>query len=191
MSKKLSKPDFTSKGYLEDCILQRESVRSFKSKKIEEEKLSRILWSAQGKKGKKRTVPSAGAKYPLELYIVIKDEGLFQYQIKDHSLKLLNKEELCDKIAKASWNQIFICEAPLILIICANFSRTTNRYGQRGVRYVHMEVGHCAQNVWLEVISLGLSSVPIGAFKDEQMKLLLELSEDIDPLYVLPIGYAR
>jgi len=77
------------------------------------------------------------------------------------------------------------------LIICAEFSRTTWRYGQRGVRYVFIEVGHCAQNVHLEAVALGLSSVPIGAFDDDQVKTVLKLSKKIEPLYIIPIGYPK
>ncbi|MFX1407720.1 MAG: SagB/ThcOx family dehydrogenase [Promethearchaeota archaeon] len=176
---------------LEECIYERESIRSFQKSEIEIEKISQILWATQGKKGNKRTVPSAGATYPLEIYVLVKDKGLFHYNLNEHNLELISKDVYCEKLANASWNQNFICEAYINIIICADYSRTTQRYGERGVRYVYMEVGHCAQNVHLEAVALGLASVPIGAFKDKRVKKELNLSENIDPLYIIPIGYKK
>ncbi|KKL66726.1 hypothetical protein LCGC14_2142090 [marine sediment metagenome] len=189
MEIQLPKPDFKGTKSLEKCIYERESVRNYKDKEIELEKISQILWASQGKKGQKRTVPSAGATYPLEIYVNIKDKGFFHYNLEKHLLELINKNDLSEKIAEASWNQHFIAKAYVNIIICAEFSKTTRRYGQRGLRYVFMEVGHCAQNIHLEVISLGLTSVPIGAFEDERVKKVLALKNNIEPLYIIPIGY--
>jgi len=188
---KLPNPRLIGEKSLEECIYERESVRSYKDKKIEIDKISQILWAAQGKKGDKRTVPSAGATYPLEIYITLKDKGFFHYNIKKHILESIKDEDLSKKLAQASWDQYFIAEAYLNVIICAIFERTTQSYGQRGVRYVFMEVGHCAQNVHLEAIALGLESVPIGAFEDERVKRVLDLKKRIEPLYIIPIGYIR
>lgn len=181
------------KGYknLEECIFERESVRRFKEKAIEIEKISQILWAAQGKKGGKRTVPSAGATYPLEILIILKDKGLFHYNFEKHVLELVSEENPCNNIASVAWNQNFICEAYLNVIICADYSRTTQRYGDRGVRYVFMEAGHCAQNVHLEAVALGLASVPIGAFQDKGVKKELNLPDNLDPLYIIPVGYQK
>lgn len=191
MSISLPKPEFKGEKSLEECIYERESVRNFKDKVIELEKVSQILWASQGKKGDKRTVPSAGATYPLEIYVTLKDKGFFNYNVKKHALELITEENLSSKLARASLDQNFISEVYMNLIICAEFSRTTWRYGQRGVRYVFIEVGHCAQNVHLEAVALGLSSVPIGAFDDDQVKTVLKLSKKIEPLYIIPIGYPK
>ena len=185
----LPKPSFKSNKSVEECIIERESVRRYSDRKIEIEKVSLILWAAQGKKGLKKTVPSAGATYPLEIYITLKDMGYFHYNYHKHALELLTKESIAKILAEESWNQKFIEEAYLNLLICADYSRTTKRYGERGVRYVHMEVGHCAQNVHLETISLGLVSVPIGAFEDQKVKKVMNLPSNIEPLYIIPIGY--
>lgn len=134
-------------------------------------------------------MPSAGATYPLEIYVILKDKGFFQYNVENHSLKLVNEENLEEKLSHASWDQEFIAEAYLNIIICAEFSRTTWRYRQRGIRYVYIEVGHCAQNIHLEAVALGLASVPIGAYEDEQVKKVLSLPKKVEPLYIIPIGY--
>ncbi|MFX1501748.1 MAG: SagB/ThcOx family dehydrogenase [Promethearchaeota archaeon] len=174
-------PDAILKGMksLEECIYERESVRNYKNKEIEIEKVSQILWASQGKKGHKRTVPSAGATFPLEIYVNLKNKGFYHYNFENHILKLIIDNDLSKKLSEASWNQVFISKAYLIIIICAIFERTTQRYGQRGVRYVFMEVGHCAQNIHLEAVSLGLCSVPIGAYEDNKVKEVLNLKKKL------------
>ncbi|MFX0145760.1 MAG: SagB/ThcOx family dehydrogenase [Candidatus Hodarchaeota archaeon] len=187
----LPKPELIGKKSLEECIYKRESVRNFRDKVIEIEKISQILWATQGKKGDKRTVPSAGATYPLEIFTIVKDQGYFNYNVNKHVLKLITEEDLSMKLARASLDQYFIAEAYLNIIICAEYTRTTWRYGQRGIRYVFIEVGHCAQNIHLEAVALGLASVPIGAFEDDEVKKVLKLPKKIEPLYIVPVGYPK
>lgn len=189
MELKLPNPRLIGSKSLEECIFERESVRKYQDRIIEIEKISQILWSAQGEKGLKRTVPSAGATYPLEIYVILKDKGYFHYDFQKHVLKLITEENISKALARESWDQKFIEEAYLNVLICADYSRTTKRYGERGIRYVYMEVGHCAQNIHLESIALGLVSVPIGAFQDEGVKKVMKLPGNIDPLYIIPIGY--
>ena len=189
MDIKLPKPILKGNKSLEECIYERESVRKYQDRVIEIEKVSQILWAAQGKKGQKRTVPSAGATYPLEIYVILNDKGYFHYGFEDHVLKLVSEENISKNLTEESWNQTFIEEAYLNILICADYSRTTQRYGERGIRYVYMEVGHCAQNIHLEAIALGLVSVPIGAFQDQNIKDVMRLPSNIDPLYIIPIGY--
>ena len=191
MDIELPEPNFNESRTLEKSILNRESVRSFKKDDIEIEKISLILWAAQGKKGYKRTVPSAGATYPLEIYVSLEKKGYFHYNLKKHRLEKILEEDISYDLAKASLSQMFIAEAPLNVIICADFERTCNRYGDRGVRYVYIEIGHCAQNIHLEVVSLGLGSVPIGAFHDKSVKQVLNLPKNLEPLYIIPIGYPK
>jgi SagB-type dehydrogenase family enzyme len=191
MNLKLNKPIMKGKVSIEECIYRRESIRHFQDKIIEFEKISQLLWAAQGKKGNKRTVPSAGATYPLEIYCIIKDEGLFRYNYAKHNLELITGESLAYKLALASWDQEFIAEAYLNIIICADFARTTLHYGERGERYVFIDVGHAAQQVHLEATALSLGSVPVGAFEDEKVKKVLNLPKNIDPIYIIPIGYPR
>jgi len=191
MDIQLPKPILKGSKSLEECIFERESVRSYKDNIIEIEKISQILWATQGKKGEKRTVPSAGATYPLVIYVTIKDKGFFNYDVKKHTLKLITEEDLSINLARASLDQYSIAEAYMNIIICAVFSRTTSGYGQRGVRYVFIEVGHCAQNIHLEAVALGLASVPIGAYEDDEVRRVLNLPKKTEPLYIIPIGYPR
>ena len=191
MDLQLPKPILKGTKSLEECIYERESVRSYGKKAIEVEKISQILWATQGKKGNKKIVPSAGATYPLEIYVTIKDKGYFHYNYVKHELELIMDKDISKQLAQASWDQDFIYEAYLNIIICAIYERTTQRYGQRGIRYVYIEVGHCAQNVHLEAVALGLCSVPIGAFDDKAVKEVLDLKKQVEPVYIIPIGYPK
>lgn len=188
---KLPAPEFTNKS-IEECIQARRSIRSFKDKALALQEISNILWAAQGITEKNkgfRAAPSAGATYPLEIFIAKKD-GLFRYIPQSHSIKKEKDKDLRKDIAKAALEQMFVADAGLVIVITAVFDRTTWRYGKRGVRYVYIEVGHCAQNIHLEVVALGLGSVPVGAFNDEKVTKLLGLKDE-EPLYIIPVGYPK
>lgn len=195
MDIQLPKPKFEGDMSLEEAIFKRKSIRSFLDKEIEIEKISQLLWVAQGKNISKRTVPSAGAIYPLVIYAFLKKSGLYLYQFKKILLKMEIEEDpnesFLTQLTQFALSQNFIYEAPLNIIICVDFAKIIRGYGERGKRYALIEVGHCAQNVHLEAVALGLGSVPIGAFRDKKISQLLKLPEDLDPIYIIPIGYAR
>ena len=150
---------------------KRYSCRNFKQKTLSLDDIATILWVTSGKKydsitGATRTIPSAGATYPLELYLVVGENaidrikaGIYNYQIPEHTLQMTVTGDKRKEVADACLGQDFISQAPVSLVICAKFSRTTHRYGQRGERYVYMEVGHASQNTYLAAINLGLATV--------------------------------
>lgn len=168
--------------------------------------LSQLLWSAQGITAarKFRAAPSAGATYPLEIFAFIGKEGvvasemklskeklqpgIYHYEVSSHSLVLHQPGDLREKLAEAALDQGFIANAPIDIVICALYIRTSHRYGRRGERYVHMEVGHVGENIHLQAVALGLATVEIGAFDDEEVRKVLRLQEQIKPLYIMPIG---
>ncbi|MEO0142109.1 MAG: SagB/ThcOx family dehydrogenase [candidate division WOR-3 bacterium] len=185
----LPEPNFTNVS-LEECIRKRRSIRSFQNKELTMQEISNLLWSAQGitdTLNGLRTAPSAGATYPLEIFIIKKD-GVFRYVPDGHKLKKELDGDLRKEIARSALNQMFIADAGVVFIITAVFGRTTRRYGERAYRYINNEVGHCAQNIHLEAVALGLGSVPVGAFDDEGVKKLLKLKEE-EPIYIIPVGY--
>ncbi len=185
----LPEPQFTNLS-LEECIQKRRSIRSFENKELSLQQISNILWSAQGitdRVNVLRAVPSAGATYPLEIFVA-KKNGLFRYIPSGHRLKKETEGDLRKAIARACLNQMFIANAGAVIIITAVFQRTAWRYGERAYRYINNEVGHCAQNIHLEAVALGLGSVPIGAFEDAKVKELLGLKEE-EPLYIIPVGF--
>ncbi len=190
---KLPKPKEKGNLSLEETISKRRSERSFSGKELTLEQISQLLWSCQGVTNERkgfRSAPSAGATYPLEVYLATKD-GLFLYLPNSHSIKRLKDKDLREELRNASFSQGFVKDAAVDIIICAEFKRTTSRYGTRGERYVYIEVGHAAENVHLQVVAEGLGSVPVGAFSDSKVKDALGLPDDIIPIYIIPVGYIK
>jgi SagB-type dehydrogenase family enzyme len=188
----LPEPNKNSTMSLEQAITKRRSRRKFILKALTYEQIGQLCWAAQGQEAhsRYRTSPSAGATYPLKLLVVIRD-GLFQYLPDKHSLEKLTDQDLRAELTLAAWGQKFIADAPLTLVFTAQFSRTTGRYGQRGIRYVYMEAGHAAQNVHLQAEALGLGSVAVGAFDDTSISQVLLLPDNLEPLYMVIVGYYR
>jgi len=186
----LPEPNQDGSTPLEQTIAARRSRRDFLPRPLTLEQIGQLVWAAQGQgtAGKYRSAPSAGATYPLELFVVAGD-GFSRYLPAKHSLEKLSEQDLRSPLASAAWGQEFIAEAPLTLVFAARFSRTTNRYGKRGVRYVYMEAGHAAQNVHLQAESLGLGSVAVGAFDDNSVSKVLSLPDYLEPIYMVVVGY--
>ena len=186
---------------LEETISRRRSKRDFTPEPISPSQLSQILWAAQGisdTSWKYRTVPSAGATYPLEVFVVCGQdslegvgEGVYHYDTAHHALSLRHKGDVRLELARAALGEQFMYQAPVDIVICALYQRTTLRYGTRGRRYVHIEVGHAAQNIYLQATALGLATVAIGAFDDEQVRQVLRLDVHYKPLYIMPLGRPR
>jgi len=183
-----------TKGALsvEEALNRRKSVRSFRQEPLDKEEVGQILWAAYGKNlyGKK-TAPSAGATYPLEIYLAA---GLvngipavvYRYREEDHALELHIPGDIRRALAGAAFNQQFIAEAPACVIVAAEFIRTTSRYGERGKRYVFMDAGHVGENVHLQAEALGLGTVMVGAFDDDAVSSVLKVKKPV--LYLIPIG---
>jgi len=189
----LPQPDFKGKISVEEALKIRRSVRSYKNVPLTLKELSQILWATDGKTADwgGRTAPSAGATYPLEIYVAVGNveglkPGLYYYEIDTHSLKLVKEGDLRSQLSSAALNQSSVKTAPIVIIISGIFERTTGRYGKRGERYVYMEVGHCGQNIHLQAEALGLGTVMIGAFDDERVKKVLGIKEDV--FYLCPVG---
>ena len=178
---------------LEDVLLNRRSIRDYSPSPLTLRELSHILFAAYGVTNEEgfKTVPSAGATYPLEIYVNVRDvidleEGVYKYIPERHSIVRILEDEVSHELALAALRQMFIAVAPIVLIIAADYERTTRVYGDRGFRYVHMEVGHVAQNVYLMATSLGLGTVSVGAFYDDEVRKILKIDEY--PLLLMPVG---
>jgi SagB-type dehydrogenase family enzyme len=197
---KLPPPLLKGKVSLEEAITKRRSVRKYRPESLALFQLSQILWSAQGvtEGGRLRAAPSAGATYPLEVFAVIGKQaieeletGIYHYEVDSHSLSLHKPGDFRIDLARAALDEGFIAVAPVDIVICALYTRTSYRYGRRGERYVHMEVGHVGQNIHLQAVALGLATVEVGAFDDENVRKVLDVEEQIKPLYIMPIGKPR
>lgn len=191
---KLPQPQHKGEMSLQETIFARRSVREYGKKPLTLSQISQLLWAALGKTTQGRmTVPSAGALYPLELYLVVGssedlDSGVYKYFPENHSLKIISKGDIVGELSESAANQLWIKEASVVLVLGAVYEKTTTRYGERGIRYVHMEAGHSAQNIYLQSASLGLGTVAVGAFDDGKVKNLIEMNEDEHPLYLMPVG---
>jgi len=189
----LPEPRLKGNVSVEEAINNRRSVRNYAPKKIDVASISQLLWAAQGITDKSRgfrSTPSAGALYPLEIYLV-KDEGIYHYIPDGHKLELVSDKNVKEALVKAAHNQAFISEADIDIIVCGVYERAAVRYGDRAVRYTDMEAGHLAQNVFLQAIALGLDSVAIGAFSDSAVSEIVGLPKNSKPLYILPVGYKK
>lgn len=187
----LPAPQTEGEVSVEEALARRRSVRRFGSRDLTPEQISQLAWAAQGitepTRGL-RTAPSAGATYPLELYLV-KGDGVYHYVPQGHKLRQLSGEDKRADLAAAALGQAWVRQAAVNFVIAAVYQRTSTRYGERAERYVHMEAGHVAQNLHLEAVALGLGSVPIGAFRDQSVSKVLELPSEQAPIYIIPVGH--
>jgi SagB-type dehydrogenase family enzyme len=196
-------PDPQLKGdvSLEHTIFMRRTIRSFDGRALSLGQVSQLLWSAQGiteKGGFKRAAPSGGALYPMDIYAVVgagciegMDPGVYHYNPEGHSISLGREEDARGDVARASLRQSWMAQAPLSLVITAEYSRITGKYGQRGMRYAMIEAGHIGQNIFLQAQAMGLAAGIVGAFDDEMLIRVMGIKETHEPLLVMPVGYKR
>ncbi len=189
---RLPQPLLKSNVSFEEAAFRRHSTRRFKNVPLEIQEVSQILWSAYGKNAHgKKTVPSAGATYPFDIYLVagnIKgiESGLYLYDEREHLITPVFTRDIRKNLAEASYGQKFIAEAPAIVVLVAQFNRTTSFYGKRGERYVFLDAGHIGQNVSLQVETMGLATCMIGAFDDNMVSEILGVKGDV--VYIMPVG---
>ncbi len=194
----LPQPDFSGIT-VEKALRMRRSVRSYSNQPLSMGELSQLFFAAQGITGKEqgitlRAAPSAGALYPCELYAAVfrvdgLDPGLYRYVPEGHSLVLVNGEVKESALTAAALGQEMVGDAAVTFIITGVFQRCTGKYGQRGYRYVYMEAGHTSQNLYLQAASLGLGSVCVGAFFDENLNQLLGVDGEREAaLYLHAVG---
>ena len=182
---------------LEELLRQRRSVRDYQAAALQLSDIGQLLWAAQGisHPAGLRTAPSAGALYPLEVYLVAGAvnglaAGVYHYQANGHRLTLLQDGDRRTVLAQAAHGQDWVRDAAAVVVLAAVYQRTTRKYGERGVRYVHIETGHAAQNLFLQAQALGLASVVVGAFGDDAVARVLQLPADVQPLVLMPVGQA-
>jgi len=194
----LPPPVLTGQIGIEQAVSNRRSIREFSERPLSLEQVSQVLWSAQGVTdgGHLRATPSAGATYPLEILLVAGvfgagdlPSGLYSYVPVEHSLKPILGKDLRLQLTGVAMGQQAINLAPVSFVIAADYERTRSRYRNRTERYVHMEAGHAAQNIYLQTTALGLGTTAIGAFDDNGVKDLLSLPGNLQPLYIMPVGY--
>jgi SagB-type dehydrogenase family enzyme len=199
-SLKLPEPSRDGDVSVEQAILRRCSCRSFRETSLTLGQVGQLLHAGQGMiapDGRRRAVPSAGSTYPISLFVGVGrlsvdglHAGVFRYVPESHSLEEVVAGDVRAELEAAALRQRFLSRAPVVVLVAANYERTTTRYGVRGRRYVAMEAGHVGQNISLQACALGLDTVMVGAFRESAVAEAFHLPEELDPLYLIPVGYA-
>ncbi|MCK4852066.1 MAG: SagB/ThcOx family dehydrogenase [Candidatus Omnitrophica bacterium] len=200
---KLPEPEFKGDVSVEKAIHDRRSVRDFSGIPLSMQEVSQLLWAAggvtvDGVTGPTRAHPSAGAVYPLEIYLVAGnvtglDAGIYRYGWRDNFLVPVRKGDFRPDLANAALRQRMIAYAPASIVVTMSAGRVTGAYGRRGLeRYAPMDAGHLGQNVHLQAGSMGLGTVMVGAFRDDEVwKVLGIKSKGEIPVYIMPVGRPR
>ena len=202
-------PIYKSNISVEEALSKRRSIRTYSDENLTIEEVSQLLWAAHGITSPRggRTAPSADALYPLELYLIVGDvdgfdKGVYKYRPEEHELEKVGDGDKRGELAEAAVgpNQEHVRDAAIDIVFTAVYERTTGKYKTpvyeertgasylRGIRYVHMEAGHAAQNVYLQAVSSGLGTFVIGAFIDSEVKKIVNAEEQEEPLYIMPVG---
>jgi SagB-type dehydrogenase family enzyme len=191
----LPEPGLVSEPSLEELLGERRSTRGFSDEALTLAEISQLLWATQGTTGPdgRRTAPSAGALYPLEIVLVageVEDlaKGIYRYRPRSHDLLAVTEGEVRDDLSAAALGQTWLSSAPAVVAIAAVYERTAGKYGDRAPRYVHIEVGCAAQNLYLQATAMGLGTVFVGAFYDEAVRKALALAPNERPLGLMPVG---
>ncbi len=191
----LPPPQSESDTSVEEALWQRRSIRDYAEGPLTLQEVGQLLWSAQGITDERgyRTAPSAGALYPLELYVVVGEvetlpPGVYHYDPPNHALQRVADGERREALAGEALGQAWIRHGAIDIVFTAIYERVTDTYGHRGRQYVHMEAGHAAQNAYLQCASLKLGTVVVGAFNEGGVQDVLELPEERVPLYIMPVG---
>jgi len=194
----LPSPSWTAPMPLDRALEARRSIRSYARTPLTRAEIATLLWAAQGVTGPggERTAPSAGGLYPLEVFLVagrVDDlpEGVYRYDPASHDLIRTAEKAPRAALAHAALGQDCVRTAPAVIVLAAVPSRTTSKYRSRSLRYVHIESGAAAENVYLAATSLGLGTVLVGAFEDADVKNVLNLEKEVEPLILLPVGRPR
>lgn len=199
----LPKPDLKGRYSLEEVMQKRRSVRSYQDEPISLQTASQILWSAYGVteardkpahiRGGLKTAPSARAYYPLEVFLLagnVKglEPGLYRYIPEKHAIVLVTAGDMRVAVASAAQNQKMLTEAPISIVYTADFETTKRNYGDKVRDYIYVNLGHSAQNVYLQAEALDMHSCVIGGFTAEEVHKALKLPKNESVIYLMPVG---
>jgi SagB-type dehydrogenase family enzyme len=196
----LPQPVYTGRMTVAYALKVRRTVRSFKPQSLSLKQLGQILWAGYGITANPffKTVPSAGATYPLDLYAVVgqngvKDlaPGVYHYRPAKHELRRVKSGDFRHEVARRAWSQSWMAFAPMMIVITGEYGRTTWKYTARGRLYVQVEAGCAAQSIFLMVQDLGLAAGIVGAMRVSAVRDKLGLPDEHEPLLVMPVGYRK
>jgi len=183
----LPKPDIPESHSYKSLLLLRQSLRAYSKEPLTLQEISYLLWASTGVQRIERrlgmpfgfrTAPSAGGIYPNETYLAIKnvtglEQGIYYYNVEKHHLEFIKKGDFSGQLKSACGDQNWVLHAPVVFLWTAIFQRTANNYGQRGYRYVYMDVAHIGAQCAFAALDLKMGSVPIAAFYDDEINDIL------------------
>jgi len=207
----LPTPQLDGPCSIEKTLATRRSIRDFRNVPMSLSMLSQLVWAAQGVTrkedapqgwmwgpwpGGKRTAPSAGAMYPLELYVVAGNveglkPGIFKYQSQTHGLAVVSEGNRRSQMSTRGPGQKWIEGAPVLFVVAGVPARLEPRFGDRSARYLHFEVGHVVENICLQAVALGLGGTVVGSFVDAVVKQIVGMPEEESPLAIVPVGWGK
>jgi SagB-type dehydrogenase family enzyme len=198
----LPPPETTGLASFPEIAARRRSVREYSSTPLRREEISLLLWASTGVRGIEggyafRTVPSAGALYPIDTYVIAHrvegvERGVYHYGVRGHLLEEVARGDFRRELSRAALSQEFCSEAGAVFVWTAIFPRAKWKYGQRAYRYVYLDAGHIAQNLALAAVGLELGSCQVAAFFDDEMNALLGVDgTDESVIYLSSVGHPR
>jgi SagB-type dehydrogenase family enzyme len=183
---------------VEEALQARHSTKRFANRSLDLAQISQLLWAADGINNPpdKRTAPSGRAAYPIDLYLVVGERGVtnlapgvYRYLVANQALELVAQGEFRPAVVKACNSQVWIGEAPAIVVIAGDIKRSEAKNGEYGTLFTHVEAGFIGQNIFLQAGALGLGAGVAGGIKDKPLAQALKLPEADVPFLVMPVGY--
>ncbi|MGA2677711.1 MAG: DJ-1/PfpI family protein [Sedimentisphaerales bacterium] len=187
----LPEPNKSGAVSVETAINTRRIARQFADKPLNYAQIGQLLWAGQGITDMQqmlRAAPSADALYPIELYLVT-PEGLFVYNPEGHSLKQISTLDLRKQLSAAAPGQGPVEDAACDIIIAGSIRKAAAKYGNKAQRFVLLEAGYVAENIQLQAVPIGLTSLPVGSFEPRNIARIFELPGELEPLLIVCVGY--
>jgi SagB-type dehydrogenase family enzyme len=191
----LPAPQRKGKGSIEQALAARRSRRSYASGPVTLAEAGQLLWAAQGITGPEgqRTAPSAGALFPLEVYLSASRveglaPGIYHYNAAEHALELHVPGDQRREMTAAASDQDCMRFSACALVLAAVLERSEAKYGERAAKFIHIEAGHAAQNVYLQAESLALGVCAVGAFSAGEVRRVAALGASEEAVYLLTVG---
>jgi len=181
---------------IKEAIKNRRSVRDYKDDPLTIQDVTQLLFAAQGTTNPEnnlRATPSAGATYPIEIYLVAGnvtklEPGIYKYKNQTNELLKITNGDKRKKLCNATLSQPCVKNSTAVIVICTVLQRTIQKYGEQAKKYVYMEVGAVAENIYLQAESLNIGTVFVGAFNDNKVKNIINAETDEEPLCIMPLG---
>jgi SagB-type dehydrogenase family enzyme len=195
----LPSPSLTGGQTLWEALEKRRSIRDYRPEPLSLEELSSLLWATQGITEKAfgpwyRTAPSAGALHPIDTYLVVNrveglEPGIYFFEVVGFSLVLKRAGDFAEPLAQAALNQDMARAAAVVFVWVAVIQRSRQKYRQRAYRYIYLDCGHIAQNLYLAATALDLGCCGVAAIFDDEVNDLVGVDgQEETAIYLAMVG---